>query len=130
MSDNDLKFHVQSSILIINARIFSAVLGFDHAHNVHNRDDYVIYMEANLRNSSYAYNFQKSSKEQFSDFGLSYDYSSIMHYSKNAYSKSAELYTLLPRDINYLDKMGQRKAMSYKDIQKINILYRCSLDLY
>lgn len=106
--------------------LFISVLGFPHAHCIYNRDDYVRYIEDNLRNTSFARNFKKFPIERHSDFGLGYDYNSIMHYPKNAFSKNSKLYTLIPLDINYLDIIGQRERMSDKDIQKINLLYSCS----
>lgn len=101
-------------------------MGFPHAHCIYNRDDYVRYIEDNLKNTSDAKNFEKLPIKQHSDFGLSYDFHSIMHYSNNAFSKNSTLYTLIPLDINYLDIIGQRERMSDKDVQKINLLYSCS----
>lgn len=101
-------------------------MGFYHAHCIYNRDDYVRYIEDNLKDTSNAKKFEKLPIEQFSDFGLDYDFHSIMHYSKNSFSKNSTLYTLIPLDINYLDIIGQRERMSDKDIQKLNLLYSCS----
>lgn len=55
--------------------------------------------------------------------GISYDYGSVMHYSKTAFSKNGNP-TLLPiRDTNAV--IGQRHGFSQLDIEKVNTLYRC-----
>lgn len=41
-------------------------------------------------------NFQKASKQTTDDFGIGYDYNSVMHYSSYAFSKNGKP-TIIPR---------------------------------
>ncbi|KAM3625610.1 uncharacterized protein V6R79_014794 [Siganus canaliculatus] len=53
-----------------------------------------------------------------------YDYSSIMHYGKTAFSVQYGRDSITPiPDSNVM--IGQRQAMSYWDIMRINLLYGC-----
>jgi hypothetical protein len=68
-------------------------------------------------------NFEKLSAVTIDTLGLSYDYDSVMHYSKTAFSRNGNP-TLLPiRDTSAV--IGQRHGFSRLDIEKVNTLYRC-----
>lgn len=70
-------------------------------------------------------NFKKLSPSSSSTFNAPYDYISVMHYSKHAFSKNSgnTIDTKLPQ---YQDKIGQRMEMSPTDVYKLNHLYNCS----
>ena len=55
-------------------------------------------------------------------FKTEYDYGSVMHYGKNAFSKNG-LATIVPRK-NV--SIGQRIGFSNLDLQEINALYQCN----
>jgi len=69
------------------------------------------------------YNFQKYSHGEADPLDLPYDYGSIMHYSKYAFSSNGNP-TIVPKDKNA--SIGQRVALSKTDIKKINKFYKCS----
>ena len=52
-----------------------------------------------------------------------YDYHSIMHYPKNAFSANGED-TIVPKDTNAV--IGVRTELSEIDIKELNTLYGCS----
>ncbi|OWA53442.1 hypothetical protein BV898_17870 [Hypsibius exemplaris] len=57
-------------------------------------------------------------------FDLPYDYSSIMHYAHNEFSKQPEvLPTILPKSAAAI---GNRYELSETDIKRINALYQCN----
>lgn len=59
------------------------------------------------------------------DNGVSYDYWSVMHYSKNALTNGKGS-TVITRDPKFQDVIGQQYGMSPKDLQELNRLYNCS----
>ena len=92
-------------------------LGLWHEQSRIDRDDYVTVMFENIR-SGYAFNFNKQI-ENGQDVG-EYDYISIMHYPRWAFSKNGED-TIVPlQDV----EIGQRDTLSEGDIAAIEFLYR------
>ena len=68
-------------------------------------------------------NFQKYPRDLGSSFGKPYDYESVMHYSKFAFSKDRNIPTIVPTDEKAV--IGQRLGLSYQDREEINKLYNC-----
>ncbi|CAL8143082.1 unnamed protein product [Orchesella dallaii] len=94
-------------------------LGFRHEHVRHDRDDYIIIFWGNIRTGRES-NFQKRGTD--TSVGP-YDYDSIMHYEKKAFSNNgADTIRPLKNGV----KIGVRQKMSYWDAKKINIMYGCS----
>uniref|UniRef100_A0A182Y2R1 Metalloendopeptidase n=1 Tax=Anopheles stephensi TaxID=30069 RepID=A0A182Y2R1_ANOST len=96
------------------------VLGFLHEHTRHDRDRYVNIFFRNVRPNLVS-NFGRESESQTTTLGMPYDYGSVMHYSRTAFSKNGKP-TLEPK-IKYSGQLGQRVGFSVKDVQKINKLY-------
>ena len=73
-------------------------------------------------------NFYKKSSNEIKTFGEPYDFSSIMHYANNTFSKSDELLTLRAREKFKKEgiKIGQRSNLSKSDIIQTNKLYQCT----
>ncbi|CAN9498573.1 unnamed protein product [Ophioblennius macclurei] len=94
-------------------------LGFKHEHTRSDRDNYVQIVWNNIERMS-AYNFEKSDTN---NLGVTYDYSSIMHYGPTAFSINGGK-TIIPTR-NPHARIGQRDRLSPLDIQKLNKLYRC-----
>ena len=79
-------------------------------------------MERNF-SSDKADNFEKLRSWEVNTLGIRYDYGSVMHYSKTAFSRNGNP-TILPiRDT--VAEIGQRHGFSHLDINKVNKLYRC-----
>lgn len=70
-------------------------------------------------------NFRKVSKESSTTGGVPYDYLSVMHYGKNAFSNGNGS-TIITKDPKFQDVIGQRLEVSPSDIQELNIRYKCS----
>lgn len=68
-------------------------------------------------------NFNLYDETVVTDFGIRYDYGSVLHYSQYAFSKNGEK-TIIPLYDEGND-IGQRKGMSPKDIYKLNLMYKC-----
>ncbi|XP_075699578.1 embryonic protein UVS.2-like [Rhinoderma darwinii] len=97
-------------------------IGFFHEHSRSDRDSYVTIMTANIAPENLI-NFQKYSTN---NLGLEYDYASVMHYARNAFSISPALDTIVPKP-NPNVPIGQRYGLSLLDVSKINKLYNCNL---
>uniref|UniRef100_A0A672G4B0 Metalloendopeptidase n=1 Tax=Salarias fasciatus TaxID=181472 RepID=A0A672G4B0_SALFA len=95
-------------------------LGFRHEHNRSDRDQYVRINWQNIQPQS-AYNFDK---QDTNNLGVSYDYGSIMHYGKTAFSIDGYMETITPIPDPSVN-IGQQKDFSKLDIEKLNKLYSC-----
>ncbi|XP_065909427.1 uncharacterized protein [Dysidea avara] len=108
------------------------VIGFHHEHQRYDRDEYIEMNYDNLVDSKAANNSYKPIDAPFlQDFGVGYDYASVMHYGKDAFAKQRnrdvfEVKKNLPKCLRDagLD-VGQRITISSKDIEQANKLYKC-----
>jgi len=102
---------------------FLHTLGFYHMHSATERDDHVTIMWENILPGTEG-NFNTYGVDRITNFGVEYDILSVMHY--NAYSATRNGFaTIVPHDISLIDQMGQRLALSDKDIARINRMYNC-----
>lgn len=99
-------------------------LGYSHMHNHFERDKFV---KINWNNISpgHEHNFMKVNPKYFDNFGTSYDYSSVMHYSAGEFTKGPKLLTIVPLNSKYMSVIGQRKQLSPGDVKRINNMYNC-----
>ncbi|XP_034427122.1 high choriolytic enzyme 1-like [Hippoglossus hippoglossus] len=95
-------------------------LGFQHEQTRSDRDNYVRINWENI-NQQMAYNFHK---QDTNNLNTPYDYSSIMHYGKTAFSIQWGRDSITPIP-NSNVQIGQRQGMSYWDVMRINRLYGC-----
>ncbi|KAL8619132.1 hypothetical protein ACOMHN_019404 [Nucella lapillus] len=70
-------------------------------------------------------NFDRLPVDLVDTLGVEYDYGSLMHYSRTAFSYNGQP-TLLPKRDPYA-RLGQREGFSPRDLLRINKLYRCDL---
>jgi len=99
-------------------------LGFHHEQSRSDRDQYVKINWPNVSRTG-ATNFRK---KETNNLNTPYDYSSIMHYSRNAFARVLALDTITPTPDPTVP-IGQRQRMSEIDILKVNRLYECSTSL-
>ncbi|XP_069823945.1 embryonic protein UVS.2-like [Dendropsophus ebraccatus] len=97
-------------------------LGFYHEQSRSDRDSYVDIKEENIIEGA-ASHFRKYNSD---NLGLEYDYSSVMHYGRFAFSKGYNLPTIVPKPDDSVP-IGQRYGLSTLDVAKINKLYDCGL---
>uniref|UniRef100_A0A0R3S6K4 Metalloendopeptidase n=1 Tax=Elaeophora elaphi TaxID=1147741 RepID=A0A0R3S6K4_9BILA len=99
------------------------VIGFFHEQNRADRDSYVDIVWENVK-PSLVEQFDKYSSTIIDDLGSPYDYDSVTHYSPMAFSKNGKP-TIIPKHIDEVMRLGQRRGLSTIDIWKINKLYNC-----
>ncbi|XP_056128942.1 uncharacterized protein LOC130106735 [Lampris incognitus] len=93
-------------------------LGFWHEQSRSDRDHYVRINWENIP----THNRHNFNRHTTNNLNTPYDYSSVMHYGKTAFSKNGRD-TITPLRSNV--RIGQRDGMSELDILKINRLYNC-----
>lgn len=94
-------------------------IGFYHMQSTYDRDDYVQIVWKNII-SGLEYNFAKYNNDSVTDFGVPYDYNSVMHYSETAFSKNGNK-TIIALKENVI--VGQRNGLTESDIIKLNKMY-------
>ncbi|XP_037029201.1 zinc metalloproteinase nas-13-like [Bradysia coprophila] len=93
-------------------------IGFYHEQSRSDRDNYVIINWENIAEGQ-QHNFDKFEDTMVSPFNVPYDYSSVMHYSRTAFSKNG-LDTIT---VKSGAEIGHRSAMSNLDWTKVNNMY-------
>ncbi|XP_057692155.1 low choriolytic enzyme-like [Corythoichthys intestinalis] len=94
-------------------------LGFHHEQVRSDRDAHVRILFQNII-SGFERNFQKVNTN---NLGTPYDFDSIMHYSKFAFSKNRQPTIVAKRDPGRM--FGLSSSMTRNDIARVNALYRC-----
>ncbi|KAI4830781.1 hypothetical protein KUCAC02_002397 [Chaenocephalus aceratus] len=95
-------------------------LGFHHEQTRSDRDSYVRINWQNI-NPQMAYNFKR---HDTNNLNTPYDYGSIMHYGRTAFSIQWGKDSMTPIP-NPNVQIGQRRGLSRGDIVRINKLYQC-----
>lgn len=96
--------------------------GFYHQQSASNRDDYVKILWENI-SDGHESNFNKYDSSEVTDFGTTYDYESVMHYSGKAFSKNGNDTIVALQNVT---RLGQRKGFTDTDITKLNQMYNSS----
>ncbi|KAG8040201.1 hypothetical protein G9C98_000771 [Cotesia typhae] len=111
-------------------------VGFVHEQSRYDRDEFVEIQWQNIKPGN-TINFLKVGKDTTDHFGVKYDFGSVMHYSKNAFSVNGQA-TIIPKETNggffgafddlfggTKPSLGQREGFSKQDIRKIRKMYNC-----
>uniref|UniRef100_T1GM43 Metalloendopeptidase n=1 Tax=Megaselia scalaris TaxID=36166 RepID=T1GM43_MEGSC len=95
---------------------FLHAIGFYHQQSSADRDSFVNIHLENVQ-SGQEHNFNKYSSSQVTNFGIRYDYGSIMHYGPYAFSKNNR--PTITAKFSGGENMGQSNGLSQSDILKI-----------
>uniref|UniRef100_A0A3B5PTG8 Metalloendopeptidase n=1 Tax=Xiphophorus maculatus TaxID=8083 RepID=A0A3B5PTG8_XIPMA len=93
-------------------------LGFNHEQVRIDRDEYIRVLFQNIKPGRF--NFWKV---RTNNMGSPYDYNSVMHYKKYAFSKNGQP-TIAARS-HQIHSFGNSYGMSNTDIDRVNKLYNC-----
>ncbi|CAO1442387.1 unnamed protein product [Diamesa tonsa] len=105
---------------------FTHALGFFHMQSATERDEYVEIVYDKIQQGM-EHNFNIYGAAMINNFGVEYDYGSMMHYGKTAFSVDGSD-TIVPLKPLNGQVMGQRLRMSENDIERINMMY-CNDDV-
>lgn len=98
-------------------------LGYGHMQQHSLRDNYItVYFQNILAGAER--NFEKLPANLYNNFGTNYDLISVMHYGRTAFTKNGQN-TIVPKDIRYLNMIGQRSYLSAGDIARVRAMYQC-----
>lgn len=94
-------------------------LSFVHMHTHPDRDKYVKINYENIK-SGHKQNFVLKLNTSINDFGVGYDYNSILHYGTKHFSRNGK-HTIVP--IHKGVSIGTTEVLSEKDVLKLNKVY-------
>jgi Astacin (Peptidase family M12A) len=97
-------------------------LGYAHMQNHIDRDNFVRVNFINIILNKRS-NFEKVSSSAYGNFGTAYDYLSVMHYRRDAFSRNGKD-TIVPLDAKYLNVIGSAE-LSAGDVARIKNMYKC-----
>ncbi|XP_078478292.1 LOW QUALITY PROTEIN: hatching enzyme 1.2-like [Lampetra planeri] len=103
----------------VAAHEFMHALGFVHEQSRSDRDHYIAVVWSNIRRDR-LHNFRK---QETNNLNSPYDYNSVMHYGRYAFSENGGP-TIIPKPDPFIP-IGQRDGPSELDLYKINALYNC-----
>jgi len=98
-------------------------VGFYHEQSRTDRDEHVTIHTENIRGGM-EHNFDKCSSTRCTNQDLAYDYESVMHYSKKAFSKNGK--DTISCKNGGACNIGGKINFSEVDVKDINKLYECS----
>lgn len=98
-------------------------LGLYHEQSRPDRDQHVK-IHWNRIDRTWWGNFAKERAGEIDSLGTPYDYRSMMHYSKSAFTNNGEI-TIETLDKTKQDIIGQRNGFSQIDARQINLMYKC-----
>lgn len=97
-------------------------LGYDHMHNHIDRDHFVRILWENI-DPGFHFAFYTVDPQWFDNFGTPYDFRSIVHYARWAFSTNGRD-TIQPFDMSYIDIIGAT-TLSEGDVLRLNRMYQC-----
>jgi hypothetical protein len=110
------------------AHEFIHALGFFHQQSHPDRDEYVKIHEQNIKQGNFKENFVKLNREHTLGFSTPYDYLSIMHYSRYAFTKNGQPTIEALKEPSKNNRIiGQRNSLSPGDFIRINEMYKCDI---
>jgi len=98
-------------------------LGFYHEQSRPDRDNYVDIIWSNIP-EGVKFNFNKMTVAEIDSLGTPYDYYSVMHYERTAFSTNGQD-TIRPKQSG-VTTLGNKQGPTDIDIKQMNLLYKCS----
>jgi len=103
---------------------FGHAIGLNHEQTRPDRDDHV-WVRLDHMDKDKQSNSIKKDPRWVDDYGVPYDYQSIMHYGQTAFTKDGEP-TMITRDPSWQFRIGAAKDLSFGDIKTVNLMYKCA----
>ncbi|CAJ0592618.1 unnamed protein product [Cylicocyclus nassatus] len=97
-------------------------LGFFHTQSRNDRDLYIVLVLDNIEKGEEV-QFGKESRARNENYGIPYDYGSIMHYGSRSFSDNDE-HVIVPIDKLYIETLGS-PFIAFYELLMMNRLYSC-----
>ncbi|RCN34219.1 shTK domain protein [Ancylostoma caninum] len=98
-------------------------IGFYHTHARHDRDNFITFNAQNVK-PDWLDQFTLQTPATNENYGITYDYGSIMHYGANSASQNGRP-TMVPHDPKYVETLGS-PIISFYELLMINKHYDCT----
>nr|AAN11401.1 metalloprotease 1 precursor [Ancylostoma ceylanicum] len=98
-------------------------IGFYHTHSRHDRDNFITFNAQNVK-PDWLDQFTKQTPATNENYGITYDYGSIMHYGANSASANGQP-SMVPFDPKYVETLGS-PIISFYELLMINKPYECT----
>ncbi|VDM65082.1 unnamed protein product [Strongylus vulgaris] len=106
----------------IAAHEIGHAIGMFHTQSRHDRDQYIM-LDINSIKPDGLDQFDKEPPNRNENYGIPYDYGSIMHYGSRSFSYNKQR-TMIPYDDRYVDTLGS-PFISFYELLMMNIHYNC-----
>uniref|UniRef100_A0A0N5A6Q1 Zinc metalloproteinase n=1 Tax=Parastrongyloides trichosuri TaxID=131310 RepID=A0A0N5A6Q1_PARTI len=93
-------------------------LGMEHEQSRPDRDFYIDINYENI-DPQFKYTYRLTNIHDYAILGIPYDYGSLMHYDKYAFSANGQV-TMSTKDPLYADVIGNKDRLQFNDIKLIN----------
>ncbi|KAK7478304.1 hypothetical protein BaRGS_00030456, partial [Batillaria attramentaria] len=102
-------------------------IGLFHEHQLPDRDNYIEILYNNVAPHFRSF-FNKYSRNSVNQFGVPYEYTSVMHYGITAFSYNGQAQTIRTKDPSKEASIGKvyLKELSFSDVKVVNEMYSCS----
>ncbi|CAL2032673.1 unnamed protein product [Caenorhabditis brenneri] len=108
----------------ITSHELAHALGLFHEQSRYDRNNYVQIIKSRIAQKNF-YDFAVVGMKNMDTYGQKYDIGSVMHYRPTEFSLDGGN-TIVAKDINMQNTMGQFRGPSFLDVAKINRHYDCS----
>jgi len=98
-------------------------IGLNHEQCRADRDPY-LWVRFDQINPKY--HFASRKRDNINNFGVPYDYASIMHYGQGAFAIDRNEPSMVTTDPSWQHRIGKARSLSFGDIKTVNLMYKCA----
>uniref|UniRef100_A0A1I7Y392 Zinc metalloproteinase n=1 Tax=Steinernema glaseri TaxID=37863 RepID=A0A1I7Y392_9BILA len=108
----------------VAAHEIAHALGFMHEQSRSDRDQYIT-VDLTKVEAQWAYSYDKYDEKENDNYGMQYDYGSVMHYQENFFAINQRDTVMYAKDPDYQLSLGAAIGPMFGDVYEMNMLYSC-----